>query len=99
MSAGACTASPRSPASATGMPTRRWQSSSGERTVTVFTKNTTESINMVAHGLPWKAGDRVVTTILEHHSNLLPWRDLKERGVEVDVIGIKSGLLARSRCA
>ena len=56
--------------------------------VTVFTKNTTEAINMVAAGLPWKAGDRVVTTILEHHSNLLPWRDLKKRGVELDVIGI-----------
>jgi cysteine desulfurase / selenocysteine lyase len=57
--------------------------------ITVFTKNTTEAINMVAYGLPWKAGDRVVTTILEHHSNLLPWRNLKKRGVEVDVIGIK----------
>jgi cysteine desulfurase / selenocysteine lyase len=56
--------------------------------VTVFTKNTTEAINMVACGLPWKAGDRVVTTILEHHSNLLPWRNLKKHGVELDVIGI-----------
>ena len=56
--------------------------------VTVFTKNTTEAINMVAYGLPWKAGDRVVTTILEHHSNLLPWRNLKKQGVEIDVIGI-----------
>ncbi|WP_292346440.1 MULTISPECIES: aminotransferase class V-fold PLP-dependent enzyme [unclassified Methanoregula] len=56
--------------------------------VTVFTKNTTEAINMVAAGLPWKSGDRIITTILEHHSNLLPWRNLKERGVEVDVIGI-----------
>jgi cysteine desulfurase/selenocysteine lyase len=56
--------------------------------VTVFTKNTTEAINMVAYGLPWKAGDRVVTTILEHHSNLLPWRNLKKQGVELDMIGI-----------
>ena len=56
--------------------------------ITVFTKNTTEAINMVAYGLPWKAGDRVVTTILEHHSNLLPWRNLKKQGVELDVIGI-----------
>ena len=58
--------------------------------VTVFTKNTTEAINMVAYGLPWKAGDRVVTTILEHHSNLLPWRNLKKQGVELDVIGINA---------
>jgi cysteine desulfurase/selenocysteine lyase len=59
-----------------------------EEGITVFTKNTTEAINMVAAGLPWKAGDRVVTTILEHHSNLLPWRNLKKQGVELDVIGI-----------
>jgi cysteine desulfurase/selenocysteine lyase len=57
--------------------------------VTVFTKNTTEAINMVATGLPWNAGDRVVTTILEHHSNLLPWRNLKKQGVDLDIIGIR----------
>jgi len=56
--------------------------------VTVFTKSTTESINLVAHGLPFKAGDHVVTTILEHHSNLLPWYNLRRQGVVVDVIGI-----------
>jgi cysteine desulfurase/selenocysteine lyase len=58
--------------------------------ITVFTKNTTEAINMVACGLPWKKGDRVVTTILEHHSNLLPWRGLRKRGVSLDVIGINA---------
>ncbi|MGB9176677.1 MAG: aminotransferase class V-fold PLP-dependent enzyme [Methanoregula sp.] len=58
--------------------------------ITVFTKNTTEAINMVAAGLPWKAGDRVVTTILEHHSNLLPWRNLKNQGVDLDVIGMNA---------
>jgi cysteine desulfurase/selenocysteine lyase len=60
----------------------------GEAGVTVFTKNATESINMVAQGLSWKPGDRVVTTILEHHSNLLPWRALEKQGVALDVIGI-----------
>ncbi|HSQ93765.1 MAG TPA: aminotransferase class V-fold PLP-dependent enzyme [Methanoregula sp.] len=58
--------------------------------VTVFTKNTTEAINMVAGGLPWKAGDRVVTTLIEHHSNLLPWRNLKKQGVELDLVGINA---------
>ena len=61
----------------------------GKSGVTVFTKNTTESINMVAYGLPWKPGDRVITTILEHHSNLLPWYNLAKWGVEVDVVGIR----------
>ena len=60
----------------------------GKNGTCVFTKNTTESINMVAQGLSWKSGDRVVTTLLEHHSNLLPWRALKARGVETDIVGL-----------
>ena len=60
----------------------------GANGTTVFTKNTTEAINMVAQGLSWKPGDRVITSILEHHSNLLPWRNLARQGVELDVIGI-----------
>jgi cysteine desulfurase/selenocysteine lyase len=60
----------------------------GNDGVTVFTKNTTEAINMVAQGLVWKTGDRVITTILEHHSNLLPWRNLARQDVRLDVIGI-----------
>jgi len=60
----------------------------GSEGTTVFTKNTTEAINMVAQGLAWKSGDRVITTILEHHSNLLPWRNLARQGVGLDVIGI-----------
>jgi cysteine desulfurase/selenocysteine lyase len=57
--------------------------------VTVFTKSTTESINMVAQGFPFREGDRVLTTILEHHSNLLPWYNLTKRGVAVDIAGIR----------
>jgi cysteine desulfurase/selenocysteine lyase len=62
----------------------------GNDGVTVFTKNTTEAINMVAQGLAWKSGDRVITTILEHHSNLLPWRNLARQGVGLDIIGINA---------
>jgi cysteine desulfurase/selenocysteine lyase len=60
----------------------------GKNGVTVFTKNTTESVNMVAQGMSWKPGDRVITTILEHHSNLLPWRNLSKQGVATDIVGI-----------
>lgn len=60
----------------------------GEAGVTIFTKNATEAINMVAMGMSWSPGDRIVTTVLEHHSNLLPWRALSKQGVLVDVIGI-----------
>jgi len=47
----------------------------------VFTRNTTESINLIAHVLQDTIGegDNVVSTIFEHHSNLLPWRMLAER--------------------
>ena len=43
----------------------------------IFTRNTTESINLVAYsyGLAHvKAGDEVLVSIMEHHSNLLPWQ-------------------------
>ncbi len=53
----------------------------------VFTRNTTEAINMVAWGLPWQKGDRIVTTLLEHHSNLLPWMRLRDRnGIDLQLI-------------
>ncbi|HVO33256.1 MAG TPA: aminotransferase class V-fold PLP-dependent enzyme, partial [Elusimicrobiota bacterium] len=43
----------------------------------IFTRNATESINLVAHS--WarknvKAGDEILLTALEHHSNLIPWQ-------------------------
>ncbi len=53
----------------------------------VFTKNTTEAINLVAHG--WarhhlNEGDAVVLTIMEHHANIVPWQMLAaERGIEL----------------
>jgi len=53
---------------------------------TVFTRNATESINMVACGLDWKKGDHIITTVVEHHSNLLPWIRLREKGVDVTVV-------------
>jgi cysteine desulfurase/selenocysteine lyase len=53
----------------------------------IMTKNTTEGINIVANGIRWKKGDKIVTSILEHHSNYVVWLRLKERfGVEVEVI-------------
>ena len=52
----------------------------------IFTKNTTEAINTVASGLRWKTGDKVVTTLIEHHSNFLPWLRLKGFGVVLDIV-------------
>lgn len=58
----------------------------------IFTKNTTESLNLVAYawGLDHlQAGDEVVTTVLEHHSNIVPWQQIAKRtGATVRYIGI-----------
>lgn len=43
----------------------------------IFTRNTTESLNLVAYSYALhnlQPGDEIVTTIMEHHSNMLPWR-------------------------
>jgi selenocysteine lyase/cysteine desulfurase len=48
-----------------------------------FIKNTSEGIGFVAEGLPWQAGDNVVTAAEEYPSNLYPWMNLAGRGVEV----------------
>lgn len=52
----------------------------------IFTRNATESLNMAANGMDWSKGDHVITTVVEHHSNLLPWIRLRERGVDVTVV-------------
>lgn len=54
---------------------------------TVFTRNATEGVNIVASGLEWEKGDHIITTLVEHHSNLLPWMRLEDRGVEVTPVG------------
>ena len=57
----------------------------------VFTRDATEAINMVAKGLGWNPGDRVITSMLEDHSNLVPWLHLRERGVECDILPVTPG--------
>ena len=61
----------------------------------VYTRGTTESINLVAYA--WgrknvKAGDLIVITILEHHSNIVPWQILAaERGARLEWVDIDEG--------
>ncbi|WP_372654543.1 aminotransferase class V-fold PLP-dependent enzyme [Halobacteriovorax sp.] len=48
----------------------------------IFTRNTTEAINIISKGINWQSGDRILTSDMEHNSNLLPWQFLvKEKGV------------------
>jgi selenocysteine lyase/cysteine desulfurase len=46
-------------------------------------KNTSEGIAVVANGLEWRAGDRIVAFAEEFPSNWLPWKRLEEAGVAV----------------
>ncbi len=69
----------------------------------IFTRGTTEGINLVAQA--WgsknlKAGDRILLTEMEHHSNIVPWQLLAERtGAELVFLPITGdiGLLDLSR--
>jgi len=45
----------------------------------IFTRNTTEGINLIAHSLNLKQGDIVLTTDKEHNSNLIPWQILSKK--------------------
>jgi cysteine desulfurase/selenocysteine lyase len=59
----------------------------------VFTRNTTEGINLVAYALGNAGrlgpGDRIVVTEMEHHANLVPWQQLAERtGASLDWFGL-----------
>src|SRR5262245_11580579 len=45
-------------------------------------KNTSEGISIIAQGFPWRDGDNVVISEIEHENNTFPWRYLKSRGVE-----------------
>ena len=53
----------------------------------IFTRNTTEGINLVANSLDFKAGDVVLISDKEHNSNLLPWQRLAQKsGVIVKIV-------------
>lgn len=62
----------------------------------VFTRSATESINLVRYtfGEQLSEGDTILVTIMEHHSNFVPWLDLAEKkGVNVKVVDLKDGQL------
>ena len=49
-------------------------------------RNTTEGINLVANSQDWKKSDKIVTSVIEHHSNFITWLRVRQRhgtGVEV----------------
>lgn len=53
----------------------------------IFTKGTTESINLISKSINLKKNDEVIITSFEHHSNILPWQKLKEeKKIKIKII-------------
>ncbi|MDE3091153.1 MAG: cysteine desulfurase [Chloroflexota bacterium] len=66
----------------------------------IYTRNATESINLVAYAWGRKnihTGDEIVSTLLEHHSNIVPWQLLaKEKGATLKFIDVDANGLLRA---
>jgi len=56
----------------------------------IFTKNTTEAINLVMYslGMQLKAGDEIISSVMEHHSNIVPWQFLQNFGIKLKFVDI-----------
>ena len=72
--------------------TARFINAPGGTEEVVFTKNTTESLNLLAKSWGWAHlhdGDVVLLSEMEHHANIVPWFQLREeRGIEVRFIPV-----------
>jgi cysteine desulfurase/selenocysteine lyase len=58
-----------------------------DKSEVIFTRNTSEGLNLLAYSLGLAPGDRVVLSDKEHNSNLVPWLQLKKRlGIVVEIV-------------
>jgi cysteine desulfurase / selenocysteine lyase len=62
-------------------------------------RNTTEGVSLIAEGFPWLAGDNVVVPACEFPTNLYPWLNLADRGVEVRLLAADGGRIDLDRLA
>ena len=62
-----------------------------DRDEIAFINSTTHGISLIAEGLPWRAGDNVVTAADEYPSNIYPWMNLESRGVELRMVPSRHG--------
>ncbi len=53
--------------------------------------NTSDAINIVASGLPWQRGDRIILNDMEFPANVYPYHHLQEQGVIVDILKCPDG--------
>ncbi|MHB8338696.1 MAG: aminotransferase class V-fold PLP-dependent enzyme [Ignavibacteriaceae bacterium] len=59
-----------------------------------FVDNTSTGINIIAQGVKWKKGDRVLLNDLEFPANVYPFLNLKEEGVEIDFVKSHDGIVS-----
>ncbi len=55
------------------------------------TKHTAEGVNLIAQGFPWRQGDRILTVSVEYPSNVYPWWNLRDLGVEIVTVPERDG--------
>lgn len=58
-----------------------------------FTDNTTNGINILAQGLDWQKGDRIILNDIEFPANVYPYLNLKKKGVEVHFVKSEDGIV------
>ena len=56
-----------------------------------LTGNTSEAINIVASGLPWQSGDRILLNDIEFPANIYPFLNLRRLGVQIDFVKSENG--------
>ncbi|NOX17889.1 MAG: aminotransferase class V-fold PLP-dependent enzyme [Chlorobi bacterium] len=58
--------------------------------------NVSNALSVLANGIEWKSGDRIILNDIEFPSNVYPFLNLKKRGVEIDFVKSKNGIVELS---
>jgi len=58
-----------------------------------FTDNTSNGLNILAQGIRWKSGDRILLNDVEFPANVYPFLNLQEQGVEIDFVKSRKGIV------
>jgi len=59
-----------------------------------FTDNTSNGLNILTQGVRWKKGDRILLNDVEFPANVYPFLNLQEKGVEIDFVKSKDGIVS-----
>ena len=58
-----------------------------------FTSNTSSGLNILSQGIRWQRGDRIILNDVEFPANVYPFMNLKEKGVKIDFVKSKNGVV------